>query len=112
MMPILSMAPGKALRVFALAASMLLLTACAGGKPTIGNLGGKLEVTEVLPEPTPLDSSGKPAAFKLGSDDLLAIKVFGSEEASVPRLRIDKSGRISVPVAGVINAGGLTIEEL
>lgn len=112
MMPNLRMAPGKALRVVALSAVLLLVAACGGGTPKIGNLGGNLEVTENMPEPTLLDSNGKPAAFKLGGDDLLAIKVFGSEEASVPRLRIDKSGRISVPVAGVIDTTGMTLEEL
>ena len=112
MMPIKSMASAKALRVFALGPAVLMLAACAGGTPKLGTAGGTLVVAEALPEPQLLDRAGDRTAFKLGPDDLLAIQVFGSEETSVPRLRIDKSGRMSVPVAGVINAAGLTLEDL
>lgn len=103
--------PAKALRVMVLSAAMMAVAAC-GGKPAVGNAGGKMEVVSDLPEPAVRDDSGQPLAFRLGADDLLSVKVFGSEDASVDRVRIDKSGRLSVPVAGVVNAGGLSIEEL
>jgi polysaccharide export outer membrane protein len=111
MKPISTWTPAKVLRVMVLSAAMMAVAAC-GGKPAVGNAGGKMEVVSDLPEPTVRDDSGQPLAFKLGADDLLSVKVFGSEDASVDRVRIDKSGRLSVPVAGVVNAGGLSIEEL
>jgi polysaccharide export outer membrane protein len=111
MKPISKWSPAKVLRVMVLSAAMMAVSAC-GGKPEVGNAGGKMEVVSELPEPVARDESGQPLAFKLGADDLLSVKVFGSEDASVDRVRIDKSGRLSVPVAGVVNAGGLSIEEL
>jgi polysaccharide biosynthesis/export protein len=90
----------------------MLLSGCASGKPELGRAGGTLVVVDSLPEPTMRNAAGETVAFRLGADDLVAIKVFGSEEASVERMRIDKSGRISVPIAGVVNAAGLTLEEL
>jgi polysaccharide export outer membrane protein len=97
---------------FAVSAAALLLSACTQGAPEIGTAGGTMVVAEALPEPAQTGPGGGRIAFKLGADDLVAIKVFGSEEASVPRLRIDKSGRLSVPIAGVIDASGLSLEEL
>lgn len=111
MKPISKWTPAKVLRVMVMSAAMMAVSAC-GGKPAVGNAGGKMEVVSELPEPAARDESGQPLAFKLGADDLLSVKVFGSEDASVDRVRIDKSGRLSVPVAGVVNAGGLSIEEL
>ena len=111
MKPISTWTAVKALRVTAVAVAMLAVAACSG-PPQVGNAGGKMTVIEALPEPAERTESGETVPFKLGADDLLSVKVFGSEDASVDRVRIDKSGRISVPVAGVINAGGLSIEEL
>jgi len=102
----------KHLGMIVMAVAALCLSACAQGKPELGTAGGTLMVAETLPEPVTRDGAGAPVAFRLGADDLLSINVFGNEDASVPRSRIDKSGRLSVPVAGVVTAAGLTLEEL
>lgn len=91
--------------------AMITVAAC-GGKVELGTAGGALVPVEALPEPVVRSESGEILPFKLGADDLVSVKVFGNEEASVPEVRIDKSGRVSVPVAGVVNAGGLSLEEL
>lgn len=111
MKPISTWAAAKAFRMILVAATLTAVSAC-GGKPAVGNAGGKMEVVSELPEPVVRDASGQLMPFRLGADDLLSIKVFGSEDASVDRVRIDKSGRLSAPVAGVVNANGLSIEEL
>lgn len=111
MKPISTWTPVKAARVIAIAVGMLTVVAC-GGRPTLGNAGGAMEVVTALPEPVERTESGETAPFRLGADDLLSVRVYGNEDASVERVRIDKSGRLSVPVAGVINASGLSIGEL
>lgn len=101
----------KYIRVIIVGATMMTVAAC-GGNVELGTAGGTLVPVEALPEPVVRSESGEMLPFKLGADDLISVRVFGNEEASVAEVRIDKSGRISVPAAGVINAGGLSIEEL
>lgn len=111
MMSISTSSAAKALRAAALVIAMMTVAAC-GGKTQLGTAGGKLTVVNALPEPIARSESGELLPFKLGADDQVSIKVFGSEEASVQQARIDKSGRLSIPIAGVINAGGLSLEEI
>lgn len=110
MKPISTWTAAKVLRVMLLSAAMVALSAC-GGKPEVGNAGGTMTVIDSLPEPLARSESGEPLPFKLGSDDVVAVRVFGSEDASIDRVLVDKSGRLSVPIAGVINVGGLSLEE-
>jgi polysaccharide export outer membrane protein len=91
------------------AGSLALLGGCAAKPVEIGTAGGELTVMTALPEPAGFDT-GK--LFRLGADDLISVRVFGSPEASVERTRLDKSGRLSVPIGGMIEAGGMTVAEL
>lgn len=50
--------------------------------------------------------------YVLGPDDQIKIWVLGVEEISDKPVRIDPSGDIDLPVAGKLQAGGLTVEEL
>jgi polysaccharide biosynthesis/export protein len=109
---LLDMTPMKKTLMIGTLLISLVLSACASGKRELGTAGGTLSVADRLPEPVTRNESGEPLAFQLGADDLVAVKVFGSEEASVERVRIDRSGRLSVPIAGVVNATGLTLDEL
>jgi polysaccharide export outer membrane protein len=54
----------------------------------------------------------RPSQYVLGPDDQIKIWVLGVEEISDKPVRIDPSGDIDLPVAGKLQAGGLTIEEL
>ena len=110
MKPISTWTTAKVLRVMVLSAAILAVSAC-GGKPAIGNAGGTMTVIDSLPEPVGRSESGESPPFRLGADDVLSVRVFGSEDASIDRVRIDKSGRLSIPVAGVVNVGGLSLEE-
>lgn len=90
----------------------LVASGCASKPLELGNAGGKLVVAPTLPEPQHFSTSAQSDAFRLGADDVLSVRVVGHADASVERVRLDKSGRLSLPVAGVIDAGGMTIEQL
>jgi polysaccharide export outer membrane protein len=88
-----------------------LLPSCAG--QTI--LGESPEVSVVssegLPEPTRGDLLSSNRPYLIGPFDKLKIDVFGIEDLS-KEVQIDASGRLSFPLIGVVEASGLTPEEL
>lgn len=93
-----------------------LLSACAAGQPKLGGDPG-LEVVGLqdLPEPDRVDLSAASRAYYVGPFDRLTIDVFGIEELSQREVRVDSAGRISFPLAGVIDVSGKTpgdIEQL
>jgi polysaccharide biosynthesis/export protein len=104
--------PGARLRMVMAALILGTASACADRTVELGNAGGTLVVAPALPEPEHFSAVGEAAPFRLGADDLLSVRVVGHPDASVERVRIDKSGRVSLPVAGVIQAGGMTLEQL
>ncbi len=65
-----------------------------------------------LPAPTARDRSVQFRPYRIGPFDRLAIDVFGVEELTRKEYRTDAGGRVSFPLAGVIEAGGLTPAEL
>jgi len=75
---------------------MFALAGCAGGNPAAN-----------LP---PLESAGD-TAYTLAPGDQLRIVVFGQEELPVD-YTIDDQGAISVPLVGMIEADGMTAQEL
>lgn len=97
---------------FALAT--LLLSACAGTS------GGKLGETgaatiiqgSVLPAPTRADVARSGLPYLIGPYDELVIDVFGIEKLTKREIAVDGAGRISFPIAGVIDATGMTPAEL
>ncbi len=90
---------------------LISLSACAG--PTI--LGRSPDVTSVsgegLPEPTRVDLMSSNRPYLIGPFDKLKIDVFGIEDLS-KEVQIDASGRLSFPLIGVVEASGLTPDEL
>lgn len=72
--------------------------------------GQNLQVVEgsVLPPP---HSKSQGNDYRIGAFDKLQIDVFGLEELS-KKIQVDGSGRISLPMAGSIEAAGKTPEEL
>ena len=91
----------------------LLVSACAG-RPT--PLGGhpsvKVVESATLPEPDRTDLIGPDRPYLIGPFDKLLISVFGIEELSKQEVQTDASGRISFPLAGVVEAAGKTPAEL
>lgn len=102
---------GSTITLLALFAS-LSLTGCSRQELVLGGPANPLSQVSELPKPVSDDSNGNPAGFRLGADDLISVSVFGLPDAGVEKVRIDRSGRVSLPLAGVIQAGGLTLEEL
>jgi polysaccharide export outer membrane protein len=79
----------------ALFSAAILLSACSGP-------GDDLQ---------PLENPSQPSAYRLGSGDVVQMRVFGQEELSGP-FRINNSGTISVPLLGEIEASGVTTAQL
>jgi len=82
--------------------SSAMLSGCGGGKPPLAR---------DLPEPDPLGVSSMYSEYRIGPNDLLLVKVFQVEDLE-REVRVDNSGRISLPLIGTIQATGLTLQEL
>lgn len=92
----------------------LMLAACAtsGGKMAVGNSSVKVVQSGVLPVPDRRDIVGEDRPYLIGPFDKLVIDVFGIEDLSKKEVQTDASGRISFPLAGVVEAAGRTPAEL
>ena len=99
------------MRVLGLAIA-LLLCGCAGNRA----LGGDPNITVIdaaaLPVPDRSDLTGQERPYLIGAFDKLTIDVFGVEDLSKKEVQTDASGRISFPLAGVVNAAGKTPAEV
>ena len=97
-----------------LAAACALLAACAGNPGgELGSTGAvKVLPADQLPPPTAGDSLTQSREYRIGAFDRLTIDVFGMPELTGREVQADSGGRISFPLAGVVEAGGLTPREL
>jgi polysaccharide biosynthesis/export protein len=93
---------------------LLSLAACIGstGKQLKSNSSIQVVDSTGLPTPDRTDilAAGRP--YLIGPFDKLTIDVFGIEELSKKEVQADASGRISFPLAGIIEAAGRTPAEL
>lgn len=91
-----------------------LLVSCGGS--TLGGAGSASDVTVVsqgaLPEPLRVDLFEQNRPYLIGPFDKLIIDVFGIEELSKKEVQTDAGGRISFPLAGILEAAGKTPGEL
>jgi polysaccharide biosynthesis/export protein len=98
------------------------LSAC-GGKPSLGGLPVNPDGTMGTEQVKVVDSSALPAPeltdlfqqnrpYLIGPFDKLTIDVFGIEELSNKEVQTDAGGRISFPLAGIVEAAGRTPAEL
>lgn len=94
------------------AGAALSLTGCASSVA----LGGdpKLSVLDAaaLPAPDKGDMTGGAQSYFVGPNDKLTIDVFGVEELGPRDVMVDASGRISYPLAGVMDVSGKTPGEI
>jgi polysaccharide biosynthesis/export protein len=99
--------------MFALMAAGIM-SGCSGSG--LKTLGGDSTVTVVqaseLPTPGRNDIVGEDRPYLIGPFDKLLIDVFGIEELSTKEVQTDASGRISFPLAGVVEAAGRTPAEV
>lgn len=97
------------------ACAAMMVAGCAYG-PSGGKVGetGLVQVVErsTLPEPTPTDTIARPRYYVIGPQDVLMIDIFGVEEMTNREVAVDGAGRISIPLAGTVDAAGKTPEQL
>ena len=88
------------------------LGACSNG-PRLGEKGAPLAVNQLaeLPPPTGADLVVASTPYHIGPFDKLAITVFNVPELS-GKFQVDAAARLSLPLAGTIDAAGLTPGEL
>jgi len=87
------------------------LAACASDRSYVSDPQIRLAGTEGLPVPGKNDIYGQQRPYLIGPLDKLDIKVFGVDDLSL-KVQTDASGRISMPLAGVIEASGKSPAEV
>lgn len=95
------------------------LASCGGGRhlgqaPNSAGTNSNVQVAQsgTLPPPDGTDLLEQNRPYLIGPFDRLTIDVFGIEELSKKEVQTDASGRISFPLAGIIEAAGKTPAEL
>ena len=89
----------------------LILTACAGTGVSGTDPNVRLVESGTLPPPVRSDLLAGTRPYLIGPFDKLSIDVFGIEDLK-REVQIDASGRLSFPLIGVVEAAGLTPDEL
>lgn len=98
---------------FLLLSVSLLVVGCSGSvKPVGGASNLRVVESSVLPSPTVEDYRLPSRAYAIGPFDKLRIDVMGMPEFSLLEIQADAGGRFSVPLAGSIEAGGKTPDEV
>ena len=94
----------------------LLLVACSSG-PSARTGGGFTEMGEAhkpLPPPDTTSSGGAytgVSEYRVGPQDLIEISVFQVPDLN-RTVRVNSVGQISLPLIGIVQAGGKTVQEL
>ena len=91
----------------------LALGGCAGDKPSLTS-NGVVQVVQqgALPSPSTSEIISRVRPYRIGPLDKLDISVFGVEGLEAKEVETDASGNIAFPLAGTIQAVGLTTSEL
>jgi polysaccharide export outer membrane protein len=99
--------------------TLLVLTSCAGPgqlgpAKRLGSATSDVQIanSDELPAPTRADLIEQNRPYLIGPFDKLIIDVFGIEELSKKEVQTDAGGRISFPLAGIVEAAGKTPGEL
>lgn len=87
------------------------LAGCSHTRPLTGGNLAVLPMTE-LPPPSPALVQGAERPYLIGPFDKVEVDVFGVPELSRREIQTDASGRIAFPLAGTVDANGLTPEQL
>lgn len=83
----------------------------ADGRPQLA--AGQIQILSTeLPAPNRADLFGQNRPYLIGPFDKLIIDVFGIEELSKKEVQTDAGGRISFPLAGIVEASGRSPAEL
>lgn len=110
--PCLPKRQSSVLKVAFLCAMAAGLSACGAKR----ELGGDPELSVVqaneLPAPSIADFTAVSRPYIVGPFDRLTIDVFGIEELTERDVQVDAAGRISFPLAGVVQVSGQTPGEI
>lgn len=100
------------MRIFGIVLFAIALSAC-GGRPSLEPTSRLTVVqdSEALPAPGRTDLTAADRPSLIGPLDTLQVDVFNVPELS-REMQVDASGRISMPLAGTIDARGKTAAEL
>jgi polysaccharide biosynthesis/export protein len=88
------------------------LSGCAGPGALGGASGIQVLSGTELPAPDRTDMLSETRPYLIGPFDKLTIDVFGIDELSKREVQTDASGRISFPLAGIVEAAGRTPAEV
>lgn len=93
--------------------TLALLGACSNG-PKLGAPGSAVQVTDykLLPAPSTIDMVRPQSAYLVGPFDKLSIKIYPGDELSRDEAQVDSEGRLSFPLAGVMDVGGKSPREV
>ena len=95
------------------AACTLALASCGGGQTRLGGAPNlSVLAGNELPSPGRLDVTDTTSIYYVGPFDRLVIDVFGIDELSNREIQVDANGRISFPLAGVVDVIGMTPSEV
>ena len=100
------------MRIMVMMGLGLLLSSCAGQSALGGNPNIQISRSGVLPPPERVDLFEQNRPYLIGPFDKLIIDVFGIEELSKKEVQTDAGGRISFPLAGIVEAAGKTPAEV
>jgi polysaccharide export outer membrane protein len=96
-----------------IAACALALSGCGGKQPP---LGGSPQVTVIdaaaLPAPDGGPATTGRTTYRVGARDRLLVDVVGIDALQKREVETDTSGQLAVPMAGRIDARGLTLAEV
>ena len=90
----------------------ILLSGCASQPSVLQSAAIPVVQNAALPPPTGHDLVAATRPYLIAPFDKLSIEVFGVAELTRDDVQTDASGRISFPLIGVIEAAGMTPDEL
>ena len=99
-------------RRFGLVGAILLLAGCASTQPLGGAVGLTVLESSTLPLPAGIANGDAARPYYVGPGDELLVDVMGIETLTARKFTIDGNGRISLPMAGVVEANGLTVAQV
>lgn len=89
-----------------------VLAACASTPQIGGDPALRVIAATALPVPDRADLTGKSRPYYVGPFDKLTIDVYGIPELSKREAQVDAAGRISFPLAGIVEVSGKTPGEI